>query len=63
MLDWQPREGRCTVGRPKRRWSDSIDSYVSVQLGLDRGGWIALAQDRDAWKELEDDFVKKPLDG
>jgi hypothetical protein len=59
LLDWQPREGHRTAGRPKRRWADNIDNYVMEHVGLDKGAWIALAQDRDAWKALENDFVNE----
>jgi hypothetical protein len=43
-------EGRRPLGRPRRRWEDSIKMNLQdVGWGMD---WIELAQDRDRWRVL-----------
>ena len=44
-------EGKKPLGRPRRRWEDSIkmDLQEDVCGGM---GWIELAQDRDRWRAL-----------
>jgi len=44
-------EGKSPLGRPRRRWEDSIklDLQEVVCEGMD---WIELAQDRDRWRAL-----------
>jgi hypothetical protein len=48
-LDEKP-EGRRPLGRPRRRWENSI-KCIFERLG---GGvdWIDLAQDRDRWRAV-----------
>jgi hypothetical protein len=46
-------EGKRPLGRPRRRWVDTI--WMSLgELGLGGGGidCIGLAQDRDRWRAL-----------
>jgi hypothetical protein len=40
-------EGKRPLGRPRRRWVDSIKI-----IGWDGMDWIDLAQDRDQWRAL-----------
>jgi hypothetical protein len=42
------REGKRPLGRPRRRWEDSIKMDLQ-EVGMD---WIELAQDRDRWRAL-----------
>jgi hypothetical protein len=44
-------EGKRPLGRPRRRWEDSIkiDFREIVWDGMD---WIDLAQDRDQWRAV-----------
>ena len=44
-------EGKCPLGRPRRRWKDNIKmDLLEVRCGgMD---WIELAQDRDKWRAL-----------
>jgi hypothetical protein len=43
-------EGRRPLGRPRRRWEDSIKMELQeVKWGAD---WIELAQDRYRWRGL-----------
>ena len=55
MLDWQPVGGARRVGRPVARWEDSIVNFVRSH----KGDWRKLAQDRDAWSNLEESFVEQ----
>jgi hypothetical protein len=50
ILVGQP-EGRRPLGRPRRRWVDSIKIYFRKR---EWGGvkWINLAQDMDQWRAL-----------
>jgi len=44
-------EGRRPLGRPRRRWVDTIK--VDLQkVGCGYMDWIGLAQDRDRWRTL-----------
>jgi hypothetical protein len=44
-------EGRRPLGRPRRRWVDSIKMDLR-EIGWDGMDWIDLARDRDYWKLL-----------
>ena len=55
MLDWQPVGGTRRVGRPVARWEDSMVNFVRNH----KGDWRKLAQDRDAWSNLEESFVEQ----
>jgi hypothetical protein len=52
VLVWKP-EGKRLLGRPRRRWEDSINMYLQEVrcVGVD---WNELAQDRDRWRALVD---------
>ena len=44
-------EGKRPLGRPRRRWEDSIKMDLQeVERGC--GDWMELAQDRDRWRAL-----------
>jgi hypothetical protein len=44
-------EGRRPLGRPRRRWEDSINMDLR-EMGFGDMDWIHLAQDRDRWRAL-----------
>jgi hypothetical protein len=44
------REGKRTLGRPRRRWEDNIKMDLQEVGGC--GDWMELAQDRDRWRAL-----------
>jgi hypothetical protein len=44
-------EGKRSLGRPRRRWVDSIKMDL-IEVGWDGMDWIDLAQDRDQWRAL-----------
>jgi hypothetical protein len=44
-------EGKRLLGRPRRRWVDSIKIYLR-EVGWDDMDWIEVVQDRDQWRAL-----------
>jgi hypothetical protein len=44
-------EGKRPLGRPRRRWVDSIKMDLR-EIEWDCMDWIYLAQDRDQWRAL-----------
>jgi hypothetical protein len=43
-------EGKRPMGRPRRRWKDTIKADLEVGCGV--MDWIELAQNRDRWWTL-----------
>jgi hypothetical protein len=43
-------QGRRPLGRPRRRWEDSIK--MDLQEGWGGMDWIDMAQDRDRWRAV-----------
>ena len=54
MLDWQPLRGLRAPGRQVTRWEDSLVNFMRGP----RQSWTQLAENREAWRALEDDYVK-----
>jgi hypothetical protein len=50
VLVGQP-ERKKPLGRPRRRWEDNIKMDLQ-EVGVDRGNWMELVQDRDRWRAL-----------
>ena len=49
-------EGRRTLGRPRHRWEDIIETYLQgVGRGMD---WIYEAQDKDRWRAFVNAVMK-----
>jgi hypothetical protein len=44
-------EGKRPLGRPRRRWVDSIKMDLR-EIGWDDVDWIDMAEDRDQWTAL-----------
>ena len=44
-------EGKRPLGRPRRRWEDSIKMELQ-EVGGGWEDWMELAQDRDRWRTL-----------
>jgi hypothetical protein len=42
-------EGKRPLGRPRRRWEDSIKMDLR-EIGIDGANWIRLVQDRVQWQ-------------
>ena len=43
-------EGKRPLGRPRRKWEDTIKMDLREVGGV--GDWMELAQDRDRWRAL-----------
>ncbi|XP_069362032.1 uncharacterized protein [Maniola hyperantus] len=52
VLEWRPRTGRCSVGRPPTRWTDDIRRVAGRR-------WIQAAQDRGVWNSLQETYVQQ----
>jgi hypothetical protein len=44
-------EGKRPLGRPRRRWEDTIKMDLQ-EVGCGSVEWIELAQDRDRWRAI-----------
>ena len=44
-------EGKRPLWRPRRKWEDNIKMDLQ-EVGVGRGDWMELAQDRDGWRSL-----------
>jgi hypothetical protein len=44
-------EGKKPLGRPRRRWEDSIRTDVR-EMRWEVADWVHLAQDRDKWRAV-----------
>jgi hypothetical protein len=53
-------EGKRPLGRPKRRWVDSIKIDLRG-IGWDGMGWIDLAEDRDQWRALVNTVMNRSV--
>ena len=56
---WIPHANRPR-GRPKKRWPDDINGFLTQQTGSSYEGdaWRTLASNPWTWKNLSDKFVK-----
>ena len=43
--------GKRSLGRPRRRWEDSIRMDLK-EMGVNSRNWVDSAQDRDYWRAL-----------
>jgi hypothetical protein len=51
LLNWKPYDGHGRgQGRPRTRWSDSIEDFVG-------GDWLRIAADECLWNDLEESYV------
>ena len=64
VLQWSV-EGKRKRGHPVTRWSDSINRFFVQVLEYRRqtvqkrnSFWMSIAEDRDTWKDLEEDYIK-----
>jgi hypothetical protein len=44
-------EGTRPLRRPRRRWENNIKMDLQ-EVGIGRGDWMELAQDRNSWRAL-----------
>uniref|UniRef100_A0A2H1X113 SFRICE_034200 n=1 Tax=Spodoptera frugiperda TaxID=7108 RepID=A0A2H1X113_SPOFR len=52
VLQWRPRLGKRSVGRPPARWSDDIRKVAG-------SGWMRRAEDRTQWRAIGEDYVQR----
>ncbi|CAH2244453.1 jg6769 [Pararge aegeria aegeria] len=52
VLEWRPRTGKLSVGRPPTRWTDDIGRVVGSR-------WRQAAQDRVLWNSLQKTYVQQ----
>ena len=52
VLEWRPRLGKRSVGRPPARWTDDLRQVAG-------GGWMRIAEDRDEWRKLGEAYVQQ----
>ena len=57
ILEWRPKEGHRTVGRPRARWRDDLDVFIRTIEGANRDDWIVMAQDRTFWGAMGNSYV------
>ena len=50
VLDWRPRLGKRSVGRPAARWADDLKKVAG-------NGWMREAQDRNGWRSMREAYV------
>lgn len=56
LLTWIPVRGGRARGRPVTRWEDVLVQFMRRKGA---GLWRELAQGRDAWGQMEDEFARK----
>lgn len=56
ILQWRPRTTKRSVGRPQMRWLDDIREIAGKR-------WFHIAQDRYAWKNLEEAYIQQWMSG
>ncbi|CAH2263446.1 jg13907 [Pararge aegeria aegeria] len=52
ILDWQPRTGRRSIGRPPARWRDDIVKAVEKN-------WMQLTSNGPRWRANEEALVQQ----
>ncbi|KAJ0169495.1 hypothetical protein K1T71_015082 [Dendrolimus kikuchii] len=52
VLEWRPRLGKRSVGRPPARWSDDLRKIAGR-------GWMRKTGDRDMWRVLGEAYVQQ----
>ncbi|KPJ01280.1 hypothetical protein RR46_01415 [Papilio xuthus] len=52
VLEWRPRTGRRSVGKPPARWTDDLVKVAGVH-------WMRAAQDRALWQSMGEAYVQQ----
>ncbi|CAH2257061.1 jg11931 [Pararge aegeria aegeria] len=52
VLEWQPRTGKRSDGRPPTRWTEDIRHVAGSR-------WIQAAQNRGIWNSLQKTYVQQ----
>ena len=59
ILEWA-LNGMRTRGRPCMRWCDSLNKFFfgASNMHVGNAPWMILAQNREKWRKLEEDYIK-----
>ena len=57
VLNWTP-VGKRDRRRPNKRWADDLNDFFKKNFEGSVGFWQVVAQNRDEWQKLEDDFCE-----
>jgi hypothetical protein len=52
VLEWRPRLGKHSVGRPQARWSDDLRSTAG-------GSWLRVVEDRARCREVGEAYLQQ----
>ena len=52
LIEWRPRSGKRSAGRPPARWTDDLKKAAG-------SGWTRRAEDRIWWRTLEEAYVQQ----
>ncbi|XP_062528975.1 citron rho-interacting kinase isoform X4 [Bombyx mori] len=52
ILEWRPRTGKRSVGRPPTRWTDDLVKSAGSR-------WMQVAMDRSHWKSIGEAYVQQ----
>lgn len=52
VLEWRPRLGKRSVGRPQARWSDDLQRVAGRN-------WMGRAEDRAQWRAMGETYVQQ----
>jgi hypothetical protein len=52
VLEWRPRLGKCSAGRPQARWSDDLRRTAGRS-------WMRVAKDPARWREIGEAYVQQ----
>jgi hypothetical protein len=52
VLEWRPRLGKRSVGRPQARWSDDLRKTAG-------GSWMRVAEARARWRDIGEAYVQQ----
>ncbi|CAH2234041.1 jg25602 [Pararge aegeria aegeria] len=52
VLEWRPRVGKRSVGRPPTRWSDDLRKVAGID-------WMRKAENRKSWRCLKEAYVQQ----
>ncbi|CAG4978815.1 unnamed protein product [Colias eurytheme] len=52
VLEWRPRTGKRSVGRPAARWTDDLKKVAGI-------GWMRYAEERENWRDLGEAYVQQ----
>ena len=57
VLWWSKMPGRRGVGKPCTRWVDDLRKFVQDKMGGEEQDWYWIAQIREDWEALVEEYV------